>query len=221
MNNSISRSQGLGKNSKRPDMETKLAKIISVVFQPLLVPTFSLLVIFSLNSYISLLVPGHAKHVLIWIVVLTTFMFPALFIFFLYKRGMIKSLSMGNREERIVPLILTAIFYFLMFYIVRRSQLDIIYNLLFLGSALLIVLAIIISLYWKISMHMMGVGGMMGAFIGVSMAAYVDMAFWVVMATLVCGLVGFARLKLQAHTPAQVYAGFFAGFLLMLSLFLV
>ncbi len=202
-------------------MEDKLARIISIVFQPLLVPTYTLLVIFSLNSYISLIVPGQVKHVLMWIAFLTTFVFPVVFILILYRRGMIKSLNMDDREERVFPLMVTGIFYFLMYYIVRQSQLDLVYNLLFLGSALLIILALIVSLYWKISMHMIGVGGMLGALIGVGVTAYVDLVFYVILTTLVCGLVGFARLKLKAHTPAQVYAGFLAGFFLMLILFLV
>ena len=108
-----------------------------------------------------------------------------------------------------------------MYYIVWQSQLDVIYNMLFLGSALLIALSLIVSFYWKISMHMIGVGGMLGALIGVSLAAYVDTALYVILTALICGMVGFARLKLKAHTPAQVYAGFFAGFCLMLILFLI
>ena len=202
-------------------METKLAKIISIVFQPLLVPTYTLLIIFSLNSYISLLVPVQARHVLMWIVFLSTFVFPVLFIFILYKRGFIKTLNMDDKEERIFPLIVTGVFYLLMYYIVWNSQFDSVYNMLFLGSALLIIMALIISIYWKISMHMIGVGGMLGALIGVALETYVDLAFYVILVALVCGLVGFARLKLKAHTPAQVYAGFLAGFCLMLFLFLV
>jgi len=34
------------------------------------------------------------------------------------------------------------------------------------------------------------------------------------------GLTGFARLKLQAHTPAQIYSGFALGFLTIMALFL-
>jgi len=37
---------------------------------------------------------------------------------------------------------------------------------------------------------------------------------------LVSGLIGFARLKLQAHTPAQIYAGFILGFFTIFVLFL-
>lgn len=202
-------------------MEIKLAKIISVLFQPLLIPTYTLFVIFSLNNYISMLVPSQAKQLLIWIVFLSTFVFPLIFILILYKRKLIKSLNMDEREERIFPLIITGVFYFMVYYIVRQSQLDVIYNLLFLGSTLLIAISLVVSFYWKISMHMIGVGGMMGALIGINLVAYVDLTLFIILSAIVCGMVGFARLKLEAHTPAQVYTGFFAGFLLMLGLFLI
>jgi membrane-associated phospholipid phosphatase len=62
---------------------------------------------------------------------------------------------------------------------------------------------------------------MLGAITGVNLTAYVDLTLFVILAVVICGLVGFARLKLNAHTQAQVYAGFFAGFSLMLALFLI
>lgn len=197
-------------------METKVAKVISVLFQPLLIPTYSLLILFSMNNYLSLLVPYPAKKLLMWMIFLVTFVFPILFIFILYKRGMIKTLNMDLKEERIFPLTITGIFYGLAYYVIYQTQLDIIYQRLFLGSAVLIVVALVVSFYWKISMHMIGVGGMLGALIGINLVAYVDLTFYIVLVTLICGLVGFARLKLLAHTPAQVYAGFLAGFFLML-----
>lgn len=196
-------------------METKIAKIISVLFQPLLIPTYTLLILFNLNNYLSLLVPAQAKQILMWMVFLSTFVFPILFILILYKRGMIKTLNMGEKEERIFPLIITGVFYFLAYYIVYQTRLDIIYQRIFLGSALLIIIALVVSFYWKISMHMIGVGGMMGGLIGINLVAYVDLTLFIMLSALLCGLVGFARLKLKAHTPAQVYAGFGAGFLLM------
>ena len=202
-------------------METKLAKIISYLFQPLLIPTFTLLILFSLNSYLSLMIPAQARKILLWIVFLTTFVFPLIFILILYKRGLIKSVNMGEKEERIFPLLITGIFYFLAYYVVRQTNLDVIYQRLFLGSTLLIGLALAVSFYWKISMHMIGVGGLLGALIGINLIGYVDLTFFILLSTFVSGLVGFARLKLKAHTPSQVYVGFLAGFLLMLGLFLI
>jgi len=200
-------------------MEEKVAKIISILFQPLLIPTYTLLVLFNLNSYIAYMIPGEARQFLIWIVVLSTFVFPLIFILILYKNRLIKSVNMDAKEERILPLIITGIFYFLAYYIVRQTHLDLIFQLLFLGSAILIILSLIISIRWKISMHMIGVGGFVGALIGINQRIHADVTFYVILGVLVCGLVGFARLKLKAHTQSQVYAGLIVGFLGMLLLF--
>jgi membrane-associated phospholipid phosphatase len=43
----------------------------------------------------------------------------------------------------------------------------------------------------------------------------------IALSLVISGLVGFARLKLGAHTPAQVYAGFGLGMFTILSLFLI
>ena len=84
-------------------METKLAKIVSILFQPLLIPSYSLFILFSLNNYLSMLVPAQAKQLLMWIVFLSTFVFPLIFVLILYKRGLIKSVNMEHKEERIFP----------------------------------------------------------------------------------------------------------------------
>lgn len=202
-------------------METRLANVFSVLFQPLLIPTYTLLILFNLNNYFSLLIPPQVRHLILWMVFLITFVLPLLFIFILYKRKIITSINMDKREERIFPLVITALFYLLAYYIVYQANLDVLYLRLFLGSALLICIALVISVFWKISMHMIGVGGLLGALIGIGIAAYIDLTFFVILAVLVSGLTGFARLKLKAHTPSQVYIGFLTGMGMMIVLFLV
>ncbi len=200
-------------------MEVKLAKIVSVLLQPLLIPTYTLLLIFSLNNYIALIIPPEYRKIILAIVVVTTFIFPAIFILFMYKRGMVKTLHMDQRQERIIPLLITAIFYFLAFNLMRRIHLDEIYLKLFLGSFISVVIALVISLFWKISMHMIGMGGFVGALVGISQSIPVDLAFWVIIIVFLSGLTGFARLRLNAHTPLQVYAGFLGGMLVMILTF--
>ncbi|HPE57359.1 MAG TPA: hypothetical protein P5514_10455 [Bacteroidales bacterium] len=200
-------------------METKVAKIVSVIFQPLLIPTYSLLLIFSLNNYIALIIPSEYRKIIVIIVAVTTFILPALFILIMYRRKMINSLNMDRREERILPLFITGIFYFLAYNLMRRINLDEIYLRLFLGSFLSVITALVISFFWKISMHMIGMGGFVGALIGVTQIIPVDLALWVMIGVFLSGLTGFARLKLNAHTPLQVYAGFLGGLLVMLLIF--
>jgi len=202
-------------------MEEKLAKIFSIVFQPLLVPTLSLLILFNLNNYIALIIPVSARQLILGMVFITTFVLPALMVLILYKRGIVKSFKMNEREERIIPLFITGVFYFLAYHMIRQLQIDDIYQRIFLGSAFLVLIALVVSLIWKISMHMIGMGGMLGAFIGVSQALHIDMMLLIVALVIVCGLTGFARLKLKAHTPLQVYVGFLMGLGLMIWVFTI
>lgn len=123
---------------------------------------------------------------------------------------------MDKRDERTFPLIITAIFYFLAFHLIRQLQIHDIFNRMFLGSAILVIFGLIINLRWKISAHMIGIGGLLGGLVGISQIVLTDVAMLVIITTLLCGLVGYARLKLNAHTQAQVYAGFLLGFGVML-----
>lgn len=196
-------------------MEIKLAKIFSIVFQPLLIPTYTLLILFNLKNHIALGIPLTARQMIMGMVFITTFLLPALFLLFLYRRGIIKTLQMYAREERILPMIITSLFYITTYYIIRKFQLDSIYLRLFLGSVVSILFALIVSLFWKISMHMMGIGGFVGSLAGISHSLNIDLTTWIIIALFCSGLTGFARLRLIAHTPGQVYAGFLSGFFIL------
>ena len=71
----------------------------------------------------------------------------------------------------------------------------------------------LISLRWKISAHLTGMGGLC-AFIAVLSTTYgaSPSVMWVLIASvLISGIVGVARLGLGSHTPAQAGAGFLLG----------
>lgn len=202
-------------------MEEKLAKVFSVIFQPLLIPSITLFILFNLNNYIALIIPASAKQMILGMVFSITFVFPVIMIFILYKRGVIRTFTMSGREDRILPLFITGVFYFIAYHIIRQIQIDEIYQRVFLGSAFLVLIALVFSFIWKISIHMIGVGGMLGTFIGISQVIHTDLAMIVMIITIICGLTGFARLKLNAHNPMQVYAGFITGVGVMLWIFLI
>ncbi len=201
-------------------MEEKIAKIISVVFHPLLIPTFTTLILFNINSYISLLIPYGAKLLILGMIFITTFLFPLLFIFIMKRRGIIKTLQIETREERVYPFAITAIFYFISYNMVRQLQISEIYHLFLLGSTILIVITLLINFYSKISIHMIGIGGLLGFLIGLSLRINTDVTGLIFLVILIAGIIGFARLKLSAHKPIQIYTGFIFGVIIMLIIFL-
>ncbi|MBU2651017.1 MAG: hypothetical protein KKA81_08780 [Bacteroidetes bacterium] len=201
-------------------MESKAAKVISIVFQPLLIPTYGFIVLLNLNVFFALVLPPVSKWLIIGMIFTTTFVFPLIFLLILYYRGVIKTLHMESREERILPFILTIVFYYLTYYLLKNMQISPIFYYFLIGTSLTAVIALLVNFFWKISIHMVGIGGVLGAFLGLSLVLMIDIPLVLIIITLISGLVGFARLQLHAHTPAQVYAGFLAGFTIMLCLFL-
>jgi membrane-associated phospholipid phosphatase len=59
---------------------------------------------------------------------------------------------------------------------------------------------------------MIGIGGLIGTFFGMSSFLLVDLRFPIIVCFIIAGLIGTARLSLGSHHPAQLYGGFFIGF---------
>ena len=125
---------------------------------------------------------------------------------------------METLNERIIPYTGAVLYYFALFYLFYNAEFPNIFKILILGAAISILLTIFISLTWKISAHTIGIGGIAGAALGINYRLQLDMHFILMGVVLIAGVVAYARLQLNAHTPAQVYSGFLLGFLVELLL---
>ena len=192
-------------------MEVKFSKFVSFLFQPLLMPTLGFIILLQMPVYFAVVIPASAKWMLMGIVFFTTFVLPAAFIFFMIRRGMIGSLYIDSREERTVPYIITIVFFILTYYLLKRLQLSHIYAFFMLNAILRVISVLLINMFWKISSHMAAIGALTGMTIGLSHFLGILFLGLILAALVLSGIVGFARLKLDAHTPAQVYGGFFLG----------
>lgn len=187
------------------------AKIISGVFHPLLMPIIGLLIIFNTDSYVNYAVKSELKYAVLIMVASSTFIIPLLISLLLLNRKIIHSLEMETTKERIIPYAFTIVFYVFTLYMLKRAPLPpIIFNFI-IGATLSVILAFVINIKWKISAHMIGVGGLIGALVTISFSMNVYVTPYILMALIVAGLVGTSRLVLNSHTQPQLYAGFFLG----------
>lgn len=147
------------------------------------------------------------------VVLVTSCFIPGLSILLLKVTGVIGSLQLENRRERMMPFVYTAVFYAFTAYLFERQMSSLhLLSVLFVGSAIIISLVTLITVIWKISAHAAGVGGLLGYLIGFKMiGSYGAYDVWIIALVLVSGLVLAARIKLKAHSPAQAYAGFGLG----------
>ena len=141
-----------------------------------------------------------------------TFLFPAVFIFMLVKSGRISSLKMENPNERNWPLLLTTVIYGSCYYALHTTAVPAFIQIFMLGATCSMALTLFINLRWKISLHTTGIGGFCGAFTALMLLGESANVFILAFAFIAAGLVGTARLYLQAHNETQIGIGFLLGF---------
>ena len=193
-------------------MSRQIARFLSVVLHPVLMPTYAMLMIFQLNTYFVYNTPLLSKIQLFIVIVFNTLIMPIVISYLLITKGYIRSFEMQKRQERIIPFVSNFILLMIAYYMLYQIGLARQFLSLLLGAAASVAIAIIINLKWKISIHMIGIGGVAGALYGMSSFLLIDLRIPLLITILVAGLVGTARLSLGAHHPLQVYAGFFVGF---------
>ncbi len=197
-----------------------LATFFSTVLHPLLLPTLGLLVIFSTNSHFTY-VPLEFKRYIVLVTLVSTCILPLSVMPLFYQLRVIKSIKMETTKERIMPLITTAFFFGLGYIFLSRFQLPSFIRIFYSGTIVAVVCALAITLIWKVSIHMVGIGGIFGALIALNITYGINTLLWLTVVLIIAGIVGTSRLKLNAHSPSQVYIGFSLGVasLLAVSLF--
>jgi membrane-associated phospholipid phosphatase len=202
-------------------MRQDIAKLISLVFHPALVPSY----IFGILFFLTRLVPysDGQKVSLLGMIFLLTFAMPVVLIFQAYKMQWISSLSIPKREERVVPfVVITVVYLVITYFLIDYVHIaPLIARIMIAGSFALIMLTAI-TLVHKISIHSAGVGGGIGTLLGVQYAyPHENLLYPMLILVLLAGAVLSARLALGAHTPTELLTGFAVGFVFNFAVFLV
>lgn len=193
---------------------TALAKIISIVFHPLFIPLYvAYYLVFVHDSYFT----GYSDKARSWVLIriaLNMVFFPAITVLLLKGVGFIDSIYLRSQKDRIIPYMAAGIFFFWM-YLVFRNQTEIpqILTAFTFGAFLASSVALIANIYFKISMHAIGCGGMIGLMIVVlNTNPSSPFTLPLMIAIFITGLVCTSRLIVSDHRPGDIYTGLFVGF---------
>ena len=139
---------------------------------------------------------------------------PLISVFFLIKKKLVSSLEMTDKKERSLPLLITGLCISYGYYLLTNilSVSPILKSELF-GAIIIVFIGSIISRYWKISLHMLGIGGVVGVMFSLNFL-YGGLLYEFMFLVLLSGLLGVARINENAHNHAQVYLAFLIGFLI-------
>ena len=184
-------------------------KLVSYVFHPLL---FSFI-----GTFIFLfLTPTHIvkkqEYVILLIIFMSTYVLPVFVLALLKKMNMIESFQLETIEERKFPILFFIILSFMIGNLLMNIQIVDLLAYSFYGTAIsLCFIYILFLVNFKTSLHTMGIGGILGFVI--IMSIEYEMNFNLIIACLfvLSGVIAVARLILKAHKPQEVYIGFLIG----------
>jgi hypothetical protein len=189
------------------------AQFISVLFHPLLMPTW-LMIVLLIFFPTSVLQAQSWGLIMLLIFFGMTFILPVLNLVFFKLTGTISSLQMFKRKERILPSILVTLLYaFLasMFYW-KFYAIPVFFKLMAIVTALSAIVTIT-TFFFKISAHAVGMCGLAGILLAIAtLASAQELIFPALGALILAGVTMSSRLLLNAHTLDEVGWGGGLGF---------
>lgn len=186
-----------------------LLKSASFIFHPLWLPLAGSILYFIFTP--RFFPQGVVQGKLLAIAILTIFI-PVVFYFLLKNLGKAQSVFLIEVKERKWPLI----FYTILISMVLNQILNA-YNYAalyyyFTGILLATVIAFIMVLFkLKISLHMMGLGGLLVFLIGISLHFKIDLTYTISFLILALGLTASSRIFYKAHSTNELILGLSCG----------
>ncbi len=197
------------------NFQVRIAKIVSVIFNPLFIPLYGLLIIFfapTLFWYI----PVKVKKILFLVVATNNVLVPVTLLPFFRYRNIITSWIIETRKDRTVPLIAVSLFYSITSFILFRLQIPAFIKTYIFSITITVIILTVINFWWKISLYSAGSGTLVAVVITLSVKMLVPLTIFLIPLVLVGGLILGSRLKLNTHSAPEVYLGFLTGFSVMI-----
>jgi hypothetical protein len=198
-------------NNNHSNLLEKTAKTISVVFHPLLIPLYGMIIIFSSPTFFWY-VPFKVKGILLLIIATNNIIIPITLMPFFRYRNIISSWLIETRKDRIAPLITVSMFYIITSFIMLRLPIPFFIKAYVFSTSLVVIAVTVINFWWKISIHSVGAGALAGIVIVLSFAMTVPLTWFLIPVILISGLILSSRLKLNSNNVREVYIGFLSGF---------
>lgn len=188
-------------------------KAISLTFHPLLIATWMSALLFLKAPEIYPGLQPQAYLYFISAIFIITCLLPAISIFVMKMSSMISSFELVKRSERLYPFAIISIYYGVAAYLFTvKIQIGSPFNVIMVGVAALIVLLLIISTRFKISIHAAAIWSALGFLSALIVTRGIDLGIFFYIMILAGGITSSSRLLLGYHTPKEIWSGTILGF---------
>ncbi len=189
-----------------------IAKLASFLFHPLLVGVYMAVYMIYLNPVYFNYSDPRSRLLSLATIINNNFVFPVLVVLLLKGLGFIKSIYLNTSKERIVPYMACIIFFFWTWYVFyNRAEVPQGVKDMLQGIFYASIMGMIANIYFKISMHAIGMGGLIGMMLMVLFDGMMQSGLYFMLAVLFSGLVITSRMIASDHERGDLVVGFLVG----------
>ncbi len=196
-----------------------IAKVLSSLFMPLYAPLWVFFGLF-LFSYLKMLPWGYKLFIIALVYFFTVFV-PTLGIttFRMFKKW--TRLELSHREHRHMPYVVALLSYATCLVIMTKMNMAMFFRGVVMSALICQIICITINAWWKVSTHMVGMGGLVGALTAFSVLFFYNPMWPFCALLLLSGALGTSRIILRQHSLAQVLVGFGIGYICTMTFILI
>ena len=197
----------------------QIAHILSVIFSPFYAPIWAFLWLFFF-SYLKLLPLGY-KLLILGIVFVFTILIPRLTINVFRRLNRWSHWQLSHREHRHMPYVVALLSYATCLVIMTKMNMAMFFRGVVMSALICQIICITVNAWWKVSTHMVGMGGLVGALNAFSVLFFYNPMWPFCALLLLSGALGTSRIILRQHSLAQVLVGFGIGYICTMTFILI
>ncbi|MEN8816956.1 MAG: hypothetical protein ABF274_08830 [Nonlabens sp.] len=186
----------------------RFLKLWSYIVNPIFIPSLASLWYFNFSYYSD----AESVRLKLYLIVILTAAIPLLIYTILKILGIVQSVHLTTTKERITPLL---VYLVLLLILLRGTFRDGFHSSLyyfFLGTFIATLVATLITfLRYKISLHLLACGGVLGFLIMLSFIEGMSLLSPMAFVGIISGLTATSRLSMQAHKGHELIFGFSIG----------
>lgn len=194
------------------------ANIISYLIHPSIMPSLGLFVILQAYRYTF---PDVLYQRILLLVVTGTYLLPLITTIILLKLGYLSSLKLKRPEDRKMPFLLSAVYFYFSAQLLKSLDAVPLLYIYLMGATVSVFSLLVMLKQMRVSAHTAGISGFVTLLVLLQSSTNIISTHQVAMSFLVLGLVGWARLKLNAHSLKEVLLGYLFGAAPVILLYLI
>jgi hypothetical protein len=192
-------------------------KFVSYLFHPVFIPFYGTclyFLVFPLN------IDSYQVQIILTYIFLGTVVLPILFLKLLKHFKLIESFQIPSVNERKLPILFFLLISFTATKFLSSYRILPDLTIMFIGITFISLIAyFFISLKFKISLHAISIGGVIGVILALSKLYRMNLILLISILFLIAGIIMSSRLKLRVHSNLEVYLGFTIGIILQYGIF--